>query len=168
MNMKKIDAISSVYFNGDFFKLQTMSRRGMRYADPDVEPFYLLPDAENQILGQTLRLALSKSKEVSVEKFDEIFKSGIVQEKLKEENKKLMKQYGYKTKRALYKNMNCCWISVYEGKIEIKPTHHDSIDGYSGISNDGPEILYLPVTATDEELGAALREGLSRCTSVFK
>jgi hypothetical protein len=166
--MVKIDAIANVYFNGDFFKLRTMSWGGLQYGDPDVEPFYLPSDADHQTLGQTLRLALSKSKEVSSEKFMEIFKSGIVQEKLKAEDKKLLKQYGYKSKRDLYKNMDCCWITVYEGKIEIKPTHQDSLDGSSGISNDGPEILYLPVNATDEELGAALREGLSRCTSVFK
>jgi hypothetical protein len=164
--MKKIDAIANVYFNGDFFGIRTMSQSGLQYADPEIDPSYLKPDVDNQNLGNTLRIALSKSKEIGDKEFMEMFKSGIVQEKAKEENKKLMKQYGYKTKRALYKNMNCCWISVYEGKIEIKPTHHDFIDGYSGISNDGPEILYLPVTATDEELGAALREGLSRCTSV--
>jgi hypothetical protein len=166
--MQKIDAAASICFNNDFFRIYTMSRGGLRYGDPDVEPFYLPPDTSNQDLGITLRMAMSKSKQVSAEKFMEIFKSGIVQEKSKEEDKKLMKQYSYKTKRALYRNMDICWISVYEGKIEIKPTHHNSIDGYSGISNDGPEILYLPVTASDEELGAALREGLSRCTSVFK
>jgi hypothetical protein len=166
--MKKINGIASVYFNGDFFQIWTMSRAGLRYADPDVEPFYLEPDVDNQVLGNTLRIALSKSKEIVGIKFMEIFKSGRVQEKDKEENKKLMKQYGYKTKRALYKNMDKCSISVFEGNIEIQPTHHDSLDGYSANQNKGPFALLIPETATDEELGAAVREGFTRCTSIFK
>lgn len=166
--MKKIDARASVHFNGDFFEVSTMSQGMLDYAEPDSPPHYLAPDVNNETLGHTLRLALKASKRVSVEEFQKIWTSRIVHKLGDERDAWAMKHYGYKTKRAMYKNMDRCSISVADGQIEIAPMHHKSLDGYSGISNDGPEILRIPETATDTELGAALREGFARCTSALK
>lgn len=165
--MKKIDARATVFFNQDFFYLCTMSQGMLAYAEPSAPPYYLPPDVDDATLGRTLRAALAASKLVSVDEFQKIFHSGVVQRVGEEHDALAMKQYGYKTKRAMYRKMNCCWLSVSGGQIEIKPTHHKSTDGYSGISNDGPEILHLPISITDAELGAALREGFSRCTSAI-
>ena len=166
--MKTLDACAEAVFNHDFFEITTMSQGMLEYAEPDAPPHYLPPDVDDARLGHTLRLALGASKRASVEEFQKIFHSGVIQQLGKERTAWAMKQYGYKSKRAMYKNMDCCWISVFEGVIEIKPTHHKSMDSYSGISNDGPEILHIPETASDAELGAALREGFTRCTSSVK
>lgn len=163
--MKKIDARATAYFNQDYFALCTMSQGMLDYAEPDAAPHYLPPDIDDATLGRTLRIALAASKRVSVEEFQKIFHSGVVQQLGKDREAWAMKQYGYKTKRAMYRKMNCCWISLVDGVIEVKPTHHKSADSYSGISNDGPEILHIPDSVADAELGAALREGFSRCTS---
>ena len=138
------------------------------YADPDTPPHYLPPDVDDVILGQTLRLALKASKKVSVEEFQKIFHSGIVQRLAKDREVWAMEHYGYKTKRAMYKNMMGCSIEILEGKIEIQPNHHKGMGNFTGISNDGSEILHLPATCTYAELGAALREGFRRCTSSVK
>ena len=97
--------------------------------------------------------------------FQEIFKSGIVQKIAKEREIELMQQYGYKTRKALMRKMACCWIRADNDKIEIMPSHHKNIDGYTAISNDGAEILFVDRHISDEQLGAALREGFARCTS---
>lgn len=164
---RNIDKRATAYLNEKFFEVVVISQGMLDYAEPSMAPYYLSPDTDDAPLGMTLRLALSSSKKVTAEEFQKIFHSGVVQRLAEERNKAAMQKYGYKTKRAFYKNMRCCWISVFDGKIEIKPTHHKSLDGYSGISNDGPEIQHLPTTCTDAELGAALREGFKRCTSAM-
>jgi len=158
---------ASVYFNGDFYEFVTMSQGMLAYADPQCSPEFLSPDVSDERLGSTLRMALAASKHVSIAEFQEIFKSGIVQKLAKEREVSVLQQYGYKNRKSLFKFMNCCWVTAQDGEIEIKPTHHKSIDGYSGISNDGPEILVVAADINDSELGAALREGFSRCTSAI-
>lgn len=166
--MKKIDACASLYFNGDFFLFETTSRGMLRYAEPDAPAHYLPPDVDDATLGKTLRVALAASKTVSVSEFQKIFHSGIVQKLGKERNAWAMQHYGYKTKRAMFRNMDNCSVSAFEGMIEISPSHHDSLDGYSADKRTGPFPLSVSATATDAELGAAIREGFKRCTSSVK
>ena len=64
--------------------------------------------------------------------------------------------------------MDCCWIKLQDGIVEIQPTHHKKLDSYSGISNDGPEIQHLSEGISDADFGAAIKEGFSRCTSAVK
>lgn len=164
--MKRIvDAVANIYFNQDFFEITTMSQGMLQYAEPTAPRHYLPPDVDNATLGHTLRLALKASKRVGVEEFQKIFHSGMVQQIAKERDAWAMKQYGYKTRRAMYKHMDNCSVSVADGQIEISPSHHNSLDGYSVTKDDGPFPSYLPETTSDAELGVALREGFSRCTS---
>jgi hypothetical protein len=163
--MKKSIADANVSYNGDFFEFITMSRGMLGYADPDVPTQVLEPDAADEELGRAARQALAGSKRISVSDFQILFKSGEVQKKQKEREAAIVKRYGYKSRRTMFLNMMCCDVSMYDDGIQIKPLHHNSIDGYSGISQDGPEILRLPSTASDLEVGAALREGFRRCTS---
>ncbi|MGE4399440.1 MAG: contact-dependent growth inhibition system immunity protein [Campylobacterales bacterium] len=154
--------------NQDFFDISTMSWGGLTYGDPDVEPFYLPPDIDNTTLGSTVREALRRSKKISTEEFMKLYKSGIVQQKGKEQEKAIMKKYGYKTKKAMWQMMDSCNVTAYDdGQIEIKPLHQNSLTGYSGISNDGPEIINISSSVSDEELGAAIRKGFKWCTSIY-
>jgi hypothetical protein len=163
----QILARAEVGFNGDFFQVISVSSGMLSYPELTSEVRYLEPDADDSALGDALRLALGESKQVSIAEFQKIFASGEIQRIGEERNKYAMKKYSYKSKRAMFRKMMCCWINISENQIQIKPTHHNSIDGYSGISLDGDEILNLPVNATDAELGAALREGFNRCTSAI-
>lgn len=151
-------------FNGDFIDFITMSHGGMMYAEPSASPLFLPPDADDAILGLTLRTALSASKQISAEEFYKLFQSGLVQQLGKEREECLMQQYGYKTKRAMYKHMVICDIELIGDQLEISPTHSDQKGGCKGLSTDGRENIRLPETASDAELGAALREGFKRCT----
>lgn len=156
---------ATVYFNGDLYKLITMAQGMLDFGDPDIPHQILAPTVDDTELGCALRLALTKSRQVSLSEFQTIFKSGIVQKVSKEREAALMEQFGYKSRKALMKKMACCWITADSENIEIKPTHRKTMDGYSGISNDGPEIVVIKAGSSDEQLGAALREGFSRCTS---
>ncbi|WP_267112292.1 contact-dependent growth inhibition system immunity protein [Xanthomonas sacchari] len=166
--MKKSKARVSVGFNGDFFVLVTMSLGMMGYAEPDVLPKYILPVASDAELGAALRLALGESKQVSAEDFQRIIHSGIVQNNAKERDALAMKKYGYKTRRAMYQNMDECSVDVFDDKIEIQPMHQRALDGYTARKDTGPFPISVSLTANDVELGAALREGFRRCTSAIR
>jgi hypothetical protein len=163
--MKKITHHASAFFNEKFIRIATQAIGMIVVGDSLVEPEYLAPDVDDAMLGATLRQCLQKSRHIEMSEFQKMFKAGVFNQLDEERNQAAMQKYGYKTKRALYKNMLCCWISVSDEKIQIKPTHHKSLDSYSGISNDGPEIQHLSMTVSDAELGAALREGFKRCTA---
>ncbi|WP_197388767.1 contact-dependent growth inhibition system immunity protein [Ralstonia pseudosolanacearum] len=165
--MKKPGAAVTVDFNGDFYRIITMSRGMMSYAEPGAEPIYLDPHVDDDSLGKALREALAKSRQVSVEDFQRIFRSGVVQKLGKEREALAMEKYGYKTRRAMLKKMDTCSVSVVENQIEIQPTHQKSLDGWTVTKDEGPFPLYVPGTATDADLGAALREGFKR-TSLYR
>lgn len=165
--MRNIEARASAFFNQDFFYIRTMSRGMLSYTEPNAPPHYLPPDVDDATLGQTLRLALKSSKQVSVEEFHGILNSGVIDRLEKDRQAWVMKEYGYKNKRAMYRNMENCSIDMVEGHIEIQPMHHKSLDGYSATTED-PQLVSVPITAAEVEIGAALREGFRWCTSSVK
>jgi hypothetical protein len=164
---KNIDR-SVAFFNGNHFYIATQSTGMLAYPEPSAEPHYFSYDVDDLVLGRALRIALGNSRVTEMEEFQRIWKSGEIQKLESERSAWAMKEYGYKTRRAMYRFMNCCSIERKDGTIDIYPMHHKSLDTYRGISHDGPEILHLPEVASDAELGAALREGFRRCTSAIK
>jgi hypothetical protein len=53
--MSKSKANTSVLYDEDFFEVITISQGMLNYADPDVAPRLLAPDAANESLGHVLR-----------------------------------------------------------------------------------------------------------------
>lgn len=166
--MKKFVARSAVFFNGDFFCIVTQSTGMLAYAEPDAPPRYLPPDVDDATIGKTLRIALVASKQIEPAEFQKIWKSGIIDQNDAARDTFAMQHYGYKSRRAMYKNMDNCLVSASDGMIEISPSHHHGIDGYSADKRIGPFPLSVSDTVTDAELGAAIREGFKRCTSSVK
>jgi hypothetical protein len=74
----------------------------------------------------------------------------------------LMERYGYKTKRALFKNMKNVGIANKNGVLTFTPRHHYRLEGWEGVRGDAKVVI--PATSTPEEIGAALRLALSYCT----
>jgi hypothetical protein len=67
-----------------------------------------------------------------------------------EDHKKIM---GVKTQKALYKNTKTVSVLLKNGVIYTGSTHQNRLGGFEGIQ---PQIN-LPETATNEEIGAAVR-----------
>lgn len=153
-------ALVDVSINENFIELITFSTAGMSYADPDVPPAYLPVDADDEALGQAVWKALKASKILPGKEFMKIFNSGVVQKNIKEREALAMEKYGYKTRKAYWQKMESCWITHVDNKLKISPQRHKRMDDYEHISD---AEIYLPETASDAELGAALREGFRRC-----
>lgn len=76
----------------------------------------------------------------------------------------LMEKYGYKTKRALFKDMKNCSIHCINDLIIISPTHHEKLESWSGKGINESDNVVISVNESPAEIGAALRLALSRCT----
>ncbi|PYF83983.1 uncharacterized protein DUF1436 [Marinomonas alcarazii] len=158
---------AKVYFNQDIFYIITISSGGMSFSDFDAERYYHAKDVSNEKLGESIFKALRASRKITPESFLELFHSGVIQKRGEEETQYAINRFGYKNKRQLCRKMDGCGVSLTSNKIEITPTHHDSLEGYSSVKGQF-ESIFLSKDVSNEELGAAVREGLSRCTSSVK
>jgi len=154
---------ASIFFNGDFYCVVSMSNSGLHFADPDEPVQYYEVGVSSEILGEGVRQALLASKKIPPNELKGVLP--IVKKKVEERIASEMKTYGYKDKKALYRKMIACSVGLSDQTLIFYPNHHSSLDGYKGISNDGPEVLRLPLSSSSAEIGFKAKEGLRRCTT---
>ncbi|MCW6567565.1 contact-dependent growth inhibition system immunity protein [Yersinia ruckeri] len=152
------------YSTNEFLLIETKSGLGRVSSDP-LFPSHLLPtDADEQSIGETILQALLNSRTLTVLE-DRVAFFDLV--KGKEQYAAwitmLREKYGYKTKKALFKDMKYCSIHCVNGVITISPTRHEKLEGWGREKGDGIEDVILSVDNTPAEIGAGLRLALSRC-----
>ena len=149
--------------NQDFIWVYTDSGRGLVAYDPQGKDVILGLDADDAALGVAVREALACSRLLSPKeamKFLDYRERG---DEYKKRVKSLMCMHGYKNKSAMFKNMKSCSITLSQGKIEISPTIHKTLDGWVRKKNDGIEDVLIPANSPAHEIGVALRLAFSRC-----
>lgn len=75
----------------------------------------------------------------------------------------LISQYGYKSRRELFKDMKHCSVMCTKGQITINPSRHEKLKAWGGKGIKDSDHVVLPVDSSPAEIGAALRLALSRC-----
>ena len=138
--------------NQDFSLIETVSGyRGAAALDPKGIQRFLAPDASDEELGLAVIDALAHSRWVlpaprsgssyppEVEFDLELYDYKKVAERYAAWTKDLMARYGYKTKRALFKNMKSCAIERKGGTITIRPSHHEKLEAWDREKDDGIE-----------------------------
>ncbi len=155
---------ANAVFNGDFFFISTYSGYRMLGRDPKGAQHYLEPDASDETLGAAVLDALDRSRFLSIEEADDFFNLKRSQERYEEWKRSVMQRYGYKTKRALFKDMASCDIQMAGGNITLVPTNHDRLEGWGREKGDGIEDVVITEGSSAAEVGAALRVAFSRCT----
>ena len=141
--------------------IQTWSGFG-RYAPDHLYLPHILPlDTDNETLGTTVLQALANSRTLDNEAERIDF--------LKQENfkpcyedwvAKLCRNLGYKTRRALFKNMMSGDIWLHNGRLKISPSRHVKLEAWDAIDADD---VILSLDNSPEEIGAGLKLALSRC-----
>ena len=141
--------------------IQTWSGFG-RYAPDHLYPPHILPlDTDNETLGTTVLQALANSRTLDNEAERIDF--------LKQENFKpryedwvanLCGNLGYKTRRALFKNMMSVDIWLHNGCLKISPSRHVKLEAWDAIDADD---VILSLDNSPEEIGAGLKLALGRC-----
>jgi hypothetical protein len=102
MNEPKARKWAGAVNNGDFIQIKTYSGYRLALADPMAKEHYLEPDAPDEVLGKAMLDALAQSRALTLEQSTELrFTS---EERYEKWVKSVMEKYGYKTRRALFKN----------------------------------------------------------------
>jgi hypothetical protein len=177
MNEVKKPSSASAYSNHEFVCIETMSGyHGGTHGDPKGAAHYLDSQASDEALGSAVLDAMSRSRFVLSSprvgsvyppelEFDaELYDPARVAERYDVWTNSLMQRYGYKTKQALFKNMHSCSIEAQGGRMTIRPSHHQSLEGWGRTKGDGIEDVVIPADSTPTEIGAALRLAFTRCT----
>ncbi len=149
--------------NKDFINIGTFSGYGLRTRDPDGEQLLLSINVSNEELGQAALLALSKSRKIAESEIATFFDRDNVSKRYDNWVANLMDKYGYKTKRALFKNMMRCSLEIRDGFLTISPMYHEKLEAWSGDGFTEIDNVVLPVNSSQEEIGAGLRLAFSRC-----
>lgn len=152
------------YQNQDFINIETHSGYRRKAADPDGVQILLPPDASNEDLGKATLAALSKSRIIDISEIGTFFDLDNTMKNYNNWVADLMNKYGYKTKRALFKNMMSCSIEIRNGVLTLSPTHHEKLEAWGRVKGlTDFEKVVLPINSTAEEIGAGLRLAFSRC-----
>lgn len=161
---KDQDYWANLFSNKDFLIISTYSGLGKTKRDPIFPTHLLSPNVGDEELGKIILQALSDSRTLAeleervaffdLEKGKEQYAAWIAM---------LMGKYGYKSKKALFKDMKNCGIHCVNGIITISPTRHEKLEGWGREKGDGIEDVILPTTSSPAEIGAGLRLALSRC-----
>lgn len=161
---KDQDYWANTFVTNEFLSVETYSGLGMTGRDSLFPSRLLQPDIDDQSLGNEIFQALSDSRTLNVleervaffdlEKGKEQYAAWIAM---------LMEKYGYKTKRALFKNMKKCGIHLVNNIITIRPSFHEKLEAWSGERINESDYVLLPASCSPAEIGAGLRLALSRC-----
>lgn len=167
---------ASAYCNGDFIHIETWSGyRGMDRRDYKGKSNFLALSASDEDLGFAVLDALAHSRwllgcpregfvppsglEFDMEQYD--YK--LTAERNAQWLKLLMERYGYKTKRALFKNFLNCGIESKDGVIKIIPMRRAGAEGWEGLGPNDAGAVEIPADSSPAEIGAALRLAFGRC-----
>lgn len=141
------------------------TRSGLRLTITDhLYPPHILPlDTDNETLGAITLQALANSRTFIYGSLDDkdFFDINKREQRYKEQIVYLCKQLGYKTKRALFKNMMYCSIWLRNGQIKISPSRHVKLEAWDGMKD--VEDIIVTLNNTPAEIGAGLHLALSRC-----
>ena len=141
--------------------IQTWSGFG-RYAPDHLYPPHILPlDADNETLGTTVLQALANSRTLDneAERID-FLKQESFKPRYEDWVANLCGNLGYKTRRALFKNMMSGDIWLHNGCLKISPSRHVKLEAWDAIDADD---VILSLDNSPEEIGAGLKLALSRC-----
>ncbi|MFH5255071.1 contact-dependent growth inhibition system immunity protein [Burkholderia semiarida] len=156
---------ASAYENRDFVQVETQSGYRGGLPDPLGKRIQLLNPTTDEDLGCAVLDALAASRFLHPNEHREFFDiRGRVVPQYEEWVKSVMAAYGYKTRRALFKDMKSCGIEKLGGVITMRPTHHEKLEAWSGEGITEDSLVQVRAGSDPAEIGMALRLALSRCT----
>ncbi len=162
--------------NKEFLYVKTYSGYRSSRADPLGIEHHFSPDISDQKLGEAVLDALAHSRFVLSEPrkdvwihpeatFDkELYDLKLTGQRYEQWVGSNLERYGYKTKRALFKDMKKCSIEAKEGCITIRPSHHEKPELWSGKGISESDYVTVSIDCSHSDIGSALRLAFSRCT----
>lgn len=162
--------------NNELVYVITYSGYRSSRADPLGVEHYASPDISDQALGEAVLDALAHSRFVLPERREEVwihpeatfdrdlYDNNLTIQRYKQWVGSTLERFGYKTRRALFKDMKKCSIESKEGQITIRPSHHEKLEFWSGKGISEKLCVTVPFESPPADIGAALRLVFTRCT----
>ncbi|MBB3225557.1 hypothetical protein FHW69_000147 [Luteibacter sp. Sphag1AF] len=160
MNTRWASAVN----NGDFIGVDTYSGLGRCGLDALGIHLIMNPDTDDQSLGTAIVSALEASRTLTLEEYGEFFNLKTASERYEARVSEFMERFNYKSRKLLFRNMKRCHISLHDGLITIRPSHHEKLEAWSGHGISKDDRLVLSFDSSSADIGAALRLAFSRCT----
>ena len=151
--------------NKDFIFVETYSGFWNFLPDPEGKRYLLSHSSSDSDVGSAIVDAVSVSRQVDPQVDPEFFNvMGRVSPQYAAWVGGLMDEFGYKNKRAMFKDMKSCSVEMVAGSIVIEPSHHEKLEAWSGKGISEDDKVVIPTNSPPDQIGLALRLALSRCT----
>jgi hypothetical protein len=154
---------ASIHANPEFCCIRTMSGYRLLSVDPDAESYLLESTASYTQIGECVLKAIAASRLIDVKEIASYFDYEKKTQQYKKWVADISEKYGYKNRRELFNKMRSCDAEEYEGVITIKPTFHETLEGFSGEGILESEYVRIPSESLAEDVGKAVLLALSRC-----
>jgi hypothetical protein len=151
--------------NAAFVQVETHSGYRGGLPDPLGKRIQLSKPATDEPLGNAVLDALAVSRFLHPHEHPAFFDiRGRVVPQYDEWVKSVMAAYGYKTRRALFKDMKSCGIDEQDGVITLRPMHHEKLEAWSGHGMTDGSLVHVRADSAPANIGTALRLAFARCT----
>ncbi|ALB63003.1 hypothetical protein AFK62_11035 [Cronobacter condimenti 1330] len=161
---KDQDYWAGIFCTPEFISIETYSGLGMVAVDPLFPSHLLSPESDDETIGKAILQALSDSRTLtSLDERVELFDLEKGKQRYSEWIAMLREKYGYKSKKALFKDMKHCGIHCVNGVMNISPFRHEKLEAWGDTGRDESDEVILSLENSPAEIGAGLRLALSRC-----
>lgn len=161
---KGYNLYTDIYFNYDYYIIVTISGYYIHFMDLKNGYNVLSKNITDDKLGYYSKISLSNSRKIesNSQEFNEMYND---KKYYSEWVRKIIKEYDYKNKTALFNNMNRCSLELTDDEITISPLNHLRMDHWVGEGIPDSAIITLKSNCSDEVLGASIKEAFTRCIS---
>ena len=130
----------------------------------NIAPIYCLDkNVNDDILGETVNIALNQCRVINPYESPEFFDSEKVMSNQREWIFQLIEKYRFKNKKALFQRMMACNLERNHGVITVTPTLHKKLELWTRDGFTDDDNIILSEAVSNEELGKAVKECMSRC-----
>lgn len=154
---------ASVYSNGEFILIMTLSGRGMMRYDSAAPVYNLSAEVADEEVGTAVLSALSMSREIEVDNVGEFFDLERSKAEYEDWVSEAMRFRDIKTRRAFFKGMMNCGVRGEGGAIKFEPMRKVKLEAWQGTSSHGEDDVLVNIESRPFDVGVALRTALSRC-----
>jgi CDI immunity protein len=156
---------AGAFSNGAIVSVDTWSGYASTVGDRAGPQHDLRHDVSDEVLGGAVLDCLSHSRFLdTAELRAELFHPDAVARSYAAWVERLVNFGGYKTRRALFKQMLSCSVEQEDDTITIRPSHHEKLEGWSGQGFSESDNVVISAAESQAAIGAALREAFRRCT----
>jgi hypothetical protein len=152
---------AKVTFNGEIFVISPVYRTFIINQN-DLNNVFTAT-INNIQLGKELLLTLEAS---NLDWSHEVTSIKQSTEKYKIWKDTIIREYKYKNKRALFKNMNSCTVTKDDNTMLIAPCRHETLEGWGRVKGDTIYDITIPANSSPEMVGETLRIGLERAAEM--